>query len=60
MGVEIFEQVPDVDVILVPTGGGGLLAGICVAIKALKPDTKVGITVYVHLDISVHMVGDDI
>ena len=41
MGVEIFEQVPDVDAILVPTGGGGLLAGIAVAIKALKPETEV-------------------
>lgn len=41
MAVEIFEQVPDVDVILVPTGGGGLLAGIAVAIKALKPECEV-------------------
>lgn len=41
MAVEIFEQVPDVDVILVPTGGGGLLAGVSVAIKALKPETEV-------------------
>ena len=41
MGVEIFEQVPDVDVIIVPTGGGGLLAGVSVAIKALKPEVEV-------------------
>lgn len=41
MGVEIFEQVPDVDAILVPTGGGGLLAGVAVAMKALKPETEV-------------------
>jgi threonine dehydratase len=59
MGVEIFEQVPDVDVIIVPTGGGGLLAGICVAIKALKPDCQVEllntVTLWHYLQILTHL-----
>ncbi|GAA5166363.1 threonine ammonia-lyase [Ornithinimicrobium tianjinense] len=40
-GLEILEQVPDVRTILVCTGGGGLLAGIAAAVKALRPDVKV-------------------
>src|ERR1022692_2125388 len=34
LGLEILDQVPDVDAIICPVGGGGLLAGICVAVKA--------------------------
>ncbi len=41
VGLEILEQVPDVATIVVPTGGGGLLAGIAVAVKALRPDVTV-------------------
>lgn len=41
MALEIIEQVPDVDAIVVPTGGGGLLAGVAVAAKALKPDIMI-------------------
>lgn len=40
-GLEILEQVPDVETVLVPTGGGGLLAGIAIAVKALRPDVRV-------------------
>ena len=40
-GLEIVEQAPDVRTVLVPTGGGGLLAGIAIAVKALRPDVKV-------------------
>ena len=40
-GLEILEQAPDVRTVLVPTGGGGLLAGIAIAIKALRPDVRV-------------------
>jgi threonine dehydratase len=40
-GLEILEQVPDVKTVVVCTGGGGLLAGIAVAIKALRPDVRV-------------------
>jgi len=41
MGLEILEQVPHVEAIIVPTGGGGLLAGTAVAIKNLKPEVKI-------------------
>ncbi|KQW48918.1 threonine dehydratase [Nocardioides sp. Root1257] len=40
-GLEILEQAPDVETVLVPTGGGGLLAGIAIAIKALRPGVRV-------------------
>ena len=40
-GLEILEQVPDVATIVVPTGGGGLLAGIALAVKAQRPDVQV-------------------
>jgi len=40
-GLEILEQAPDVRTVLVPTGGGGLLAGIAIAIKATRPDVRV-------------------
>jgi threonine dehydratase len=41
VGLEILEQVPDVRTVVVPTGGGGLLAGIALAVKAKKPDVRV-------------------
>jgi len=41
VGLEIAEQCPDVDVVVVPCGGGGLIAGIAVAIKAHNPNIKV-------------------
>jgi threonine dehydratase len=40
-GLEILEQVPDVKTVLVCTGGGGLLAGIALAVKSLRPDVRV-------------------
>lgn len=41
IGVEILEQWPDVEGILVPFGGGGLVCGIASAVRALKPDVKI-------------------
>jgi len=41
LGLEILEQVPDVEEILVPAGGGGLLAGIAVAVKSINPKVRV-------------------
>jgi threonine dehydratase len=38
-GLEILEDLPDVDAVLAPVGGGGLLAGLASALAALKPDT---------------------
>jgi threonine dehydratase len=40
-GLEILEDLPDVDAIIAPLGGGGLLAGIASAVVPLKPDTKI-------------------
>jgi threonine dehydratase len=41
MGIEIIEQVPDVDVVIIPVGGAGLLAGVSLAVKTLRPQTKI-------------------
>ncbi|UGT54775.1 threonine ammonia-lyase [Nocardia asteroides] len=41
VALEILEQVPDVGTVVVPTGGGGLLAGIAVALHALSPHVEV-------------------
>ncbi len=41
IGLEILEDLPDVDAVLVPVGGGGLISGIATAIKGGKPDAKV-------------------
>ncbi len=40
-GLEILEQVPDVDLVLVPVSGGGLLSGIAAAIKHQRPEVRV-------------------
>src|SRR5215813_12837243 len=40
-GLEIAEDLPDVDLVLVPIGGGGLISGVSTAIKSLKPKAKV-------------------
>ena len=41
MGLEILEQVPDMDAVIVPVGGAGLLAGVALAIKTTKPSAKI-------------------
>ena len=41
MGLEIMEQVKDVDAVIIPVGGGGLIAGVSVAVKTLSPSTLV-------------------
>lgn len=41
VGLEILEDVPDADAIVVPVGGGGLLAGVSLAVKTLKKDCKI-------------------
>merc|ERR1739844_636419 len=41
MGLEILDQVPDVDAIVVPVGGGGLISGIALAVKTMKPDVSI-------------------
>ncbi len=41
MALEILEQAPDFDTLVVPVGGGGLLAGIVTVVKALRPDVRI-------------------
>ena len=41
IGLEIHEDLPDVDVVVIPFGGGGLSCGIASALRALKPDIKI-------------------
>ncbi len=41
IGLEILDQLPDVEAVIVPIGGGGLLAGVAYAIKHLHPNVKV-------------------
>lgn len=41
IGLEILEDVADLDVVVVPIGGGGILAGIAMAVKNIKPSIKV-------------------
>lgn len=41
IGLEVVEQVPNLDAIIVPIGGGGLIAGIATAVKNLKPEVQV-------------------
>jgi len=41
VGLEILEDLPDVDTVIVPYGGGGLISGIAAAIKTIKPGVKI-------------------
>jgi threonine dehydratase len=40
VGLEMLEEAPDLDVIIVPIGGGGLMSGVSIAARALKPDIE--------------------
>lgn len=41
IGLEVFEQIPNLDSIIIPVGGGGLISGIATALKALNPKIKI-------------------
>jgi threonine dehydratase len=41
LGLELVEDVPDVEVVVVPIGGGGLISGVALAVKARRPDARV-------------------
>jgi threonine ammonia-lyase medium form len=40
-GLELLEDVPDIEVVLVPVGGGGLISGVATAVKAVRPEARV-------------------
>ena len=46
LGLEIVEQVPDIDAVVVPVGGGGLIAGVATAIKTLHPRVKIIVSIF--------------
>ncbi len=41
IGLELLEQIPELDAVIVPIGGGGLISGIACAVKQLRPQTRV-------------------
>lgn len=41
IGLEILEDMPDLDAVVIPIGGGGLISGVAFAIKTLRPDVKI-------------------
>lgn len=41
IGLELLDQLPDIDAVIAPIGGGGLISGLAFAVKQLKPDIKV-------------------
>ena len=41
VALELFEQVPDLDVVIAPVGGGGLMSGICVATRGVRPWVRI-------------------
>jgi threonine dehydratase len=41
IGLELLEQLPDLDAVIVPVGGGGLIAGIATVLRAKKPDVRI-------------------
>ncbi len=41
IGLELLEQVPELDTVVVPIGGGGIISGIAVAVKTLKPSVRI-------------------
>jgi threonine dehydratase len=41
IGLEILDDLPEVDAVVMPVGGGGLICGVASAIKALRPETKI-------------------
>ncbi len=41
LGLEVLEQLPDIDTIVVPIGGGGLISGVAIVLRALRPGTRI-------------------
>lgn len=41
LGLEVYDDVPDADIVIVPIGGGGLISGVSLALKAKNPDVRI-------------------
>lgn len=59
VGLEILEDVADADAIVVPVGGGGLLAGVSLAVKTLKKDCKIIVSMSFQRTFSI-VFGNDV
>jgi threonine dehydratase len=57
IGLEIAEQLPDVETVLIPVGGGGLASGIAIALRALRPSVRL---VGVHTKRGEYTIADGI
>ena len=57
IGLELAEQVPDVETVLIPIGGGGLASGVAIALRALRPNIRL-VGVEVRRDL--HTIADGI
>ena len=57
IGLELAEQLPDVETLLIPVGGGGLAAGIAIAMRALRPDVRL---IGVHTERGGYTIADGI
>jgi len=51
MALELLDEVPNLDAILVPTSGGGMVAGIAIAAKSIKPSIKGKVILYSWLKV---------
>lgn len=47
LGLEIVEQVPNIDAVVIPIGGGGLIAGVALAVKSLHPGVMIVVSEYI-------------
>lgn len=60
VGLEMMEQRPDLDVIVVPVGGGGLMAGVATAVKHIKPQAEIiGAQVEAYAAVKADLEGQD-
>jgi threonine dehydratase len=61
VGLEMLEDAPDLDTIVVPIGGGGLMSGISIAVRALKPDIElIGVEAELYPSMKCAMDGCDL
>lgn len=61
LALELLEDVPDIGAIVIPVGGGGLLAGCAVAVRALRPDVAIyGVEVETYSAMAQRLAGKDV